>query len=77
MYVSITDYFPVVGLTQLTKVQAGGQSQRSSKTVKLVFTKFDVYVHPLTLFSFMQKRNKTYTTGNDVVQVLKNVLISA
>ena len=36
MYVSITDYFPVVGLTQLTEVQAGGQSQRSSKTVKLV-----------------------------------------
>jgi len=24
VYVSITDYFPVVGLTQLTEVQAGG-----------------------------------------------------
>lgn len=52
MYVSITDYFPVVGLTQLTEVQAGGLVTAfliNGKTGD--FTEFDGYVHPLTLFS--------------------------
>lgn len=52
MYVSITDYFPVVGLTQLTEVQAGGLVTAFLINGKSAsFTEFDGYVHPLTLFS--------------------------
>ena len=52
MHVSITNYVPVVGLTQLTEVQAGGLA-----TAFLIkggngsFTEFEGYVHPLTLFN--------------------------